>query len=66
MGDFYSIRFYRILKLLKSYDLNSSFLNDGQKLAIYSRKISILGPIQVTNEFWILSDRIYGPKSSVR
>ena len=29
MGDFYSIRYYRILKLLKWYDLNSSCFNDS-------------------------------------
>ena len=41
MGDFYSIRYYRILKLL----VRSKFL--GQTLlAIYSREMSILGPIQ--------------------
>ena len=45
MGDFYSIRYYRILKLFKWSDLNSSY--PGKLfLAIYSREMSILGLIQ--------------------
>ena len=48
MGDFYSIRYYRILKLL----VRSKFL--GQTfLAIYSREMSILGPIQrILDPIW--------------